>query len=210
MLILVRHGRTAANAAGLLLGRLDVGLDAEGVRQATALGAQLAVEASGGDHEPASRPRVVASPLLRTRQTAAHLGRAVSLDERWIELDYGTWDGRPLHDVPPEAWAAWRRDPGFAPEGGESLAALGTRVRAACDDLAAEAAERDVIVVTHVSPLKAAVGWALGLDDEAAWRLFVSPASITRIRTGGPAPTLVSFNETLHLTLRPDGEPSRG
>ena len=194
MLILVRHGRTAANASGLLLGRLDVGLDAEGVRQAAALGEVLDAVPVGS----AGR-RIVSSPLLRTRQTAAHLDRSVVLDERWIELDYGDWDGRPLADVPPEAWAAWRRDADFAPAGGESLASVGARVRRVCEELAEEAAERDVVVVTHVSPLKAAVAWALGLPDLSVWRLFVAPASITRIRTGGPAPTLVSFNETQHL-----------
>ncbi len=196
MLVLVRHGRTAANAQGRLLGRLDVGLDAEGARQAAALR-----EAVG----PVDR--VIASPLLRTRQTAAHLEvgagpagtRPVQLDDRWIELDYGAWDGRPLADVPLDAWAQWRQDADFAPEGGESLAEVGARVRRACEELAAEAAEHDVVVVTHVSPLKAAVAWALGLPDLGAWRLFVAPASITRIRTTGPTPTLVSFNETRHL-----------
>ncbi len=192
MLIVVRHGRTAANARGLLLGRLDVGLDAEGVRQAAALGAAL------GTSAPSDR-RVVSSPLLRTRQTATHIDRSVLLDERWIELDYGAWDGRPLADLPPETWAQWRRDPDFAPAGGESLASVGRRVRTVCAELAEEAAERDVVVVTHVSPLKAAVAWALDLPDVAVWRLFVAPASITRIRTSGPTPTLVSFNETLHL-----------
>ena len=99
----------------------------------------------------------------------------------------------------PYGRAAWRSDLAWAPEGGESIGELGLRVRAACDALLDEATERDVVVVTHVSPIKAAVAWALGVGDEVAWRLFVAPASVTRIRCGPAGPSLVSFNETAHL-----------
>ncbi len=189
MLIVVRHGRTEANASGLLLGRrLDPGLDELGRRQAVALAAALPTAA-----------RVVCSPLLRTRETAAAFDTAIDVDERWIELDYGALDGTPLRSVPSEVWTAWRADPDLAPGGGESLRALGERVRAACADLATEAAERDVIVVTHVSPVKAALAWALGVGDEVAWRAHVAPASITRIASGGTAPSLQTFNGCAHL-----------
>lgn len=190
MLIVVRHGRTPANASGLLLGRrLDPGLDDLGRRQVDALAQAL----------PAP-DRVISSPLLRTRETAAAFGHPVELDDRWIELDYGTLDGTPLRDVPVEVWAAWRADPDLAPGGGESLAVLGERVRSACDELADEAAERDVLVVTHVSPVKAALAWALGVGDEVAWRAFVAPASITRIAiTVEGRPSLHVFNGCTHL-----------
>jgi broad specificity phosphatase PhoE len=189
VLIVVRHGRTHANASGLLLGRrLDPALDELGVRQAAALAGALPRAA-----------RVVSSPLQRTRQTAAALGRPVEIDERWIELDYGDLDGTPLRDVPAEVWAAWRADPAWSPGGGESLVDLGVRVRAACADLAADAAEGDVVVVTHVSPVKAALAWALGVGDEVSWRAFVAPASITQIATAGPRPSLHAFNGCTHL-----------
>jgi alpha-ribazole phosphatase len=188
MLIIVRHGRTAANAAGLLLGRLDVDLDPTGQEQAVALAATVG---------PVDE--VVASPLLRTRRTAEAFGAPVTTDDRWLELDYGEWDGRPNADVTPEQWAAWRADPGFAPPGGESLRALGERVHEACDDLAARAARRDIVVVTHVSPIKAAFGWALGVGIEVSWRCFVAPASIMRIAVGPAGTSLRSFNETAHL-----------
>jgi broad specificity phosphatase PhoE len=54
-------------------------------------------------------------------------------------------------------------------------------------------------VVSHVSPIKAAVAWALGVGDEITWRMWVAPASITRIGCSGPAPSLRSFNELAHL-----------
>ncbi len=142
---------------------------------------------------------MISSPLVRTRETAAAFGAPVEVDERWIEIDYGHLDGTPLRDVPAEVWSAWRDDPSLAPGGGESLTAVGERIRAACADLVEEAADRDVVVVTHVSPVKAALAWALGVGDEVAWRAYVAPASITQITTGGPAPSLHAFNSCAHL-----------
>jgi broad specificity phosphatase PhoE len=189
MLVIVRHGRTAANASGLLLGRGDPPLDALGRVQAAAVADALD-----------EVTRVVASPLGRARETAAAFGRPVEIDERWIELDYGDWEGRPLRDVGPEVWSAWRADVDYRPPGGETLAELGQRVRAACDDLAEAAASGTVVVVTHVSPVKAAVAWALGGGDAMTWHLYVAPASITRIdpRDAG-GHVLLSFDETAHL-----------
>lgn len=189
MLIIVRHGRTEANASGLLVGRrVDPGLDDLGRRQAAALR-----EVVGGAE------RVVCSPLRRTRETAAALGLPIEIDERWIEIDYGTFDGTPLRDLPAATWAEWRADLGFTLGGGESLAALGTRVRAAADDLLEESRQHDIVVVTHVSPIKAAAAWALGVGDEVIWRMWCAPGSITEIGTAGPTPSLHSYNVTAHL-----------
>jgi broad specificity phosphatase PhoE len=97
--------------------------------------------------------------------------------------------------VPAEFWARWREDPALAPPGGESLAAVGRRVRAACDELAADAAERDVVVVSHVSPIKAAVAWSLGSDESLSWRMFLDVAAVSRIAFRGSGPVLASFGE---------------
>jgi broad specificity phosphatase PhoE len=189
VILLIRHGRTASNASGLLLGRADPPLDEVGIVQAEAVG-----EAVG------HLDRVICSPLTRARATAACLDGPLEVDERWIELDYGEWDERPLAEVSPQEWRRWQADPSWAPPGGESLAELGVRVRAALDELSASGDPKDrVAVVTHVSPLKAAVAWALGVGDEVAWRLFVSPASITRIDTSRGRPVLAGYNEVAHL-----------
>lgn len=188
MLILVRHGRTEANRAGLLLGRLDVDLDPTGRAQAAATAAAVG---------PVDR--VVSSPLRRTRQTAEAFGVPVEIDERWVELDYGELDGTPLRDLPAERWAAWRADVGWTPPGGESLRQLGERVRRACDDLHEAARRETVVVVSHVSPIKAAVAWAMGVGDEVSWRLSLSPGSITRIGVGPAGPSLHGFNDVGHL-----------
>lgn len=190
MLIVVRHGETAPNVAGKLLGHSDVPLTDDGRAQAARIAAALS---------DLTITAVVSSPLRRTLETAAAFGLPVEEDERWIELDYGEFEGRQMTEVPASEWARWRADPDFAPPGGESLAALGRRVRDACDALAEAARDADVVVVTHVSPIKAALAWALGASDATSWRSYVAVASITRIGIGPTGPSLRSFNEVAHL-----------
>ena len=184
MLILARHGQTDANGRGLLLGRAESPLTEVGRAQADALARALT-----------TARRVISSPLSRALDTAAAFDRPVEVDARWIELDYGAYDLRSWQAVPAEVWTRWRDEPSFTPPGGESLVELGRRVREACESLAAEAAEADVVVVTHVSPIKAAVAWALGAGDDLGWRLRVDVASITRVSTSGDRPVLHAFNE---------------
>jgi alpha-ribazole phosphatase len=189
VLILVRHGRTAANAAGLLQGRNDHPLDELGTQQALAIGASL------GHVE-----RVITSPLRRAVDTARAIGPNLVVDDAWVELDYGVFDGRGHGDVAVDVWDNWRADPHFAPPGGESLAALDMRVVAALDALSGDAIDRDVVVVSHVSPIKAAIAWAVGSSaGTISWRCHLDVASICRIRVTPRGPVLVSFNETAHL-----------
>ncbi len=189
MLILVRHGRTAANAAGQLQGRLDQPLDELGERQAVAVAAHV------GDVD-----EVISSPLLRARQTADAFGRPVNVDERWIEIAYGKYEGMPHGDVPSEVWNYWRTDASFVPEGGESAAAVDVRVRHACDELIERIGDQDIVVVSHVSPMKSAVAWALGVDFGIAWRTHLSHAAVCRIEMRPQGPVLFSFNERAPLT----------
>lgn len=188
MLIVARHGRTPANAAGQLLGRLDPGLDDLGRAQAAAIATAVPSDA-----------RVISSPLRRCRETAAAITADIEIDDRLIEIAYGELEGVPVSDVPAETWRAWRSDSGWAPPGGESHDQLATRVWSVLDEHAAEAADRDIVLISHVSPIKAALAWALGVGIEVSWRSFVAQASILRIATGGPAPSLQSHNEVHHL-----------
>ena len=184
MLILVRHGESTGNADGLLLGRIDAPLTERGLAQARTLGPWVA-----------GATRVISSPLARARATAEALGTGlpIEIDERWVEVDYGEFDGSPLGSVPAEVWTRWRSDPDYRPPGGETLAEAGVRVRSACDELFAVEGEGArgpgaVVVVSHVSPIKAATCWALGLGDQGAWRLYLATASVTRISWGADGP----------------------
>ncbi len=71
---------------------------------------------------------------------------------------------------------------------------LGSRVRAACADVSDAAADATVVVVTHVSPIKAAVAWALDVPDDIAWRMYVEDASVTRIDIEPEGPVVRWFN----------------
>jgi broad specificity phosphatase PhoE len=188
MLILLRHGRTKANAGGLLQGRIDLELDELGLQQARAAAAAIG---------PVDR--VIASPLVRAQQTAAAIGQPVETDERFIELDYGDWEAKPVKDVPAETWDLWRNDLDFRPPNGETLNELGSRVRHGLADLAVDAVHQNIVVVSHVSPIKASVAWALGASDDTTWRLFLGQASICRVATTLDSARLIEFNVTSHL-----------
>lgn len=195
-IFLVRHGRTALNAAGRLQGRVDEPLDALGRDQAARLARSLSMLI---DDDTV----VLSSPLARARATAEAFGRPVEIDERWIEMSYGVFDGLPQGDVSPEIWAKWRSDPHFAPEGGESLVAVSERVHEACEELRERALGRRIVVVSHVSPIKAAIAWTLGTDSSTSWRMRLDTAAVTRLSVSRAGVALTSFNETHHLQVNP-------
>jgi broad specificity phosphatase PhoE len=189
-LVFVRHGQTEANRTGVLLGRMDPPLNDAGREQAAAVAARVALL------EPV---RVATSPLVRTVETAeivaAACGLAVEVDDRLIEVDYGEYDGLPLADLPPDLVWKWRNDADFAPPGGESLASVGKRMGEYTSEVLDALANGPLVAVSHVSPIKASVLWALGLPDLYAWRLRLDNASITRLAPGPDGPVLLSFNE---------------
>jgi alpha-ribazole phosphatase len=189
VLILVRHGRTAANAQGLLQGRLDQDLDELGRRQAVAVADRVAAEIDVD--------WLVSSPLKRATQTAEAFGKPFEIDERWIELAYGEFEGVPHADLPSEVWERWFQDFDYVPPGGEALSALDRRVRSACDDLVDRAADGNVVVVSHVSPMKSAVAWSLGVDIGISWNCHLDHASICRVQFRGRHAVLRTFNETV-------------
>jgi probable phosphoglycerate mutase len=192
MLLLVRHGQTAVNSQGRLQGRVDAPLTDLGHEQARRLAEVIA---------PLAPKAVVTSPLLRARDTAAAIARAVGrpleVDERLTELHYGDWDGARIADLPDGAFARWREDPDFAPPGGESIPTVRDRVVPCVEDLLDRGGV--VVAVSHVTPIKAAVAWALGVNDEVSWRLHLDLASISRIDRRGRTPILLGFGDSAHL-----------
>jgi broad specificity phosphatase PhoE len=184
VLYLVRHGRTAANANGLLQGRLDPPLDEIGRKQAAAIAALVG---------PVDT--VISSSLVRAVETAECFQRPVTIDDRWIELAYGEFEGVPAGEVPPEVWQSWRTNAMYATKGGESFGALDTRVRAACEELVERIQVEDIAVVSHVSPIKAAVAWALNTSLEIMFHCHLAQASVCRVAMGKFGPLLHTFNE---------------
>ena len=188
MLFLVRHGRTLVNAENRLQGRIDHSLDEVGRRQS--------IEIAGALRKI---DRVISSPLLRALETAAAFNQKIDVEPRFIELDYGDFDGILQNEVPEDVWKNWRSDINYRPPNGESLAELNSRVCQVLNEIADESRERNVVVVSHVSPIKAAIAWAVGVEVSSSWRMLLDRGSISRIELSPQGPKLRGFNDTSHL-----------
>lgn len=194
--LLVRHGRSSANTAGVLAGRTPgVELDDTGRDQAAAMAARLA----------GVRPaRVVTSPLERCRATASAIpGVEPVTEEGLTECDYGDWSGCTLKDLAGEGlWTVVQRQPSAAAfPGGESLAAMQARaveaVRRHDREVEQAHGERAVwVAVTHGDLIKAVLADALGLHLDLFQRLHVDPASVSVVRYTPERPYVLTQNSS--------------
>lgn len=180
--ILLRHGVTSHTQRKLFSGSggEDLPLVDEGLEQARRAAAWIA-ERGGAD-------AIVASPLLRTRQTAAQvgdrLGLPVEIEPGFAEAGFGDWDGFSFAEIMkrwPGELDSWLGSTAVAPPGGESFDAVSTRVEAARDRLLQRHGGRTVVVVSHVTPIKLMVRAALQADMGVIHRMELAPASITTI-----------------------------
>lgn len=199
--LLLRHGRTSANAGGGLAGRSPVGLDEVGRAQATAVGERL---------RPLNLAAVVTSPLPRCRETVAlALPEAtVTVDDRLIECGYGDWQGRSLEELAKDPlWPVIQQHPSavvFPGEGGESMAAIAARAVAAVREWDAKiTAEHGPdalwLACSHGDIIKAVVADALGLHLDLFQRIVVDPGSLTAIRYTPTRPFLLRLGDTGEL-----------
>lgn len=181
-LVLVRHGVTTMTERKLFSGSggANPPLTDDGVEQARRAAAWI--------HRHGGADAIVASPLVRTRQTADHvasaLGLAVTVDDGLAEADFGDWDGHSFAQIM-ERWPseldAWLASTAVAPPGGETFDAVLERVDAARQRLLDQYAGRTVVVVSHVTPIKLLVKLALDAPIEVIHRMELAPASITEI-----------------------------
>ncbi|WP_431681878.1 histidine phosphatase family protein [Kitasatospora sp. KL5] len=211
-LLLVRHGRSTANTAGVLAGWTPgVDLDDTGREQAAGLVGRL----SG-----LPLAHAVSSPLERCRQTLAPLLAArpelgdPAVDERLGECKYGDWTGRPLRELAEEPlWRTVQNQPSAAAfPGGESLRDLSHRTVEAVREwdakVAAEHGEDALwIACSHGDVIKAVVADALGLHLDHFQRISVEPCSVTAIRYTAHRPFLLRLGDTGGLAaLAPKAE----
>jgi probable phosphomutase (TIGR03848 family) len=201
--LLVRHGRTSANATGVLAGWTPgVGLDDRGREQAGRLAGRLA---------EVPLAALVSSPLQRCRETAALLaaGRTAplkaSVDHRLGECRYGDWTGRPLKELAKDPlWRVVQAHPSavvFPGPQGESMLAMQQRaVEAVREHDAAVAAAHGPdavwVAVSHGDVIKAVVADALGMHLDAFQRIVVDPCSVSVIRYTALRPFAVRVNDT--------------
>ncbi len=197
-MLLVRHGTTPTTGK-LLPGRAPgLPLAPEGQAQAEEVAARIAALAK--------RPvAVYASPLERTRQTAAPIARALGVRVRiargLVEVDVGRWTGEKLARlVKTPDWSAVHRWPGgFRFPGGESFADMSTRASAAVLELVHAHPGDTVVAVSHADPIKAVVAAAAGTPLDLFQRLVVSPCSVSALAYGVGGPTVLCVNSTASL-----------
>ncbi len=198
-LFLVRHGETAANNQMRYIGSQDEPLTGNGLRQANQVAvalAQFAIKV------------VYSSPLCRAADTAAEINKVcgfeVRLDARLAEGSFGSWEGLSRSEVmnlsiqDAELLARWESDPSFAPPGGESMAEVQERMLSLIQELEYTLPGAEVVLVSHVGPVKAAVAATLGIPLQSSRRLFLDPATISVV-DWGTAPLLRLFNSHAHL-----------
>ncbi|MGE4425873.1 MAG: histidine phosphatase family protein [Solirubrobacteraceae bacterium] len=218
-LLLVRHGTTTATRAAAF--PTDEPLDERGRAEAQAL----------RPHLP-RRGATVRSPTRRAAETADALGHPdATVVDALREASFGSWAGRDpaaVHAEDPAGMAAWMTDPTFAPPGGgESLtdltarvggwlggltertpapdgAPVGDRAGDVPSDRASDTRDRDhpIVAITHGGVVRAAVVAALGLEPGLAWRIDVSPASITELHAHDGRWRLLRANWTVPRETR--------
>jgi probable phosphomutase (TIGR03848 family) len=217
--LLVRHGRTAANASGVLAGWTPgVVLDETGVAQAAALGQRLL-------KVPVAA--VVSSPLERCRQTAAALlaGRDAApahvtpehVEDRLGECHYGDWTGKALKDLAKDPmWKVVQAHPSaavFPGPDGESMRAMQSRAVDAIRGWNAQlGADATYVAVSHGDVIKAIVADALGMHLDQFQRIQADPCSLAVIRYTDLRPFVLRLNDTggsVDSLLPPKKKPSR-
>lgn len=205
--LLVRHGRTVANASGVLAGWTPgIGLDDTGRAQVQALTSRIA-------DAGLALTRIVSSPLQRCQETAALVaekaapGIPVGSDERLGECRYGAWTGRKLADLGKEdLWRVVQDQPSGArfPDGedypGESLAGMQSRALEAVRDvdaqvLAASGGDALWVAVSHGDVIKAILADAAGAHLDQFQRIQVDPASVSVVRYTSRRPFLLRSND---------------
>lgn len=200
--VLLRHGETPLTPQKRFSGSggSDPALSEVGREQARLVAGSLA--------RRGTVQAVVASPLARTRETAAivaaRLGLDVSVDDGLRETDFGAWEGLTFGEARerhPDDLNAWLGDPEARPTGGgESFAETAERIEEARARLVAEYAGRTVLLVTHVTPIKTLLRLALGAPPESLFRMELSAASLSAVAYYADGNASVRlFNETSHL-----------
>jgi probable phosphoglycerate mutase len=196
VLILVRHGETAANTGGVWHGSIDTPLSARGAQQASRVAQRIKSSFPG-------TAAVYTSDLQRACRTAEAIAAALGLEPRLErdlrEYDLGSWEGKTYSELFHEhkLWHHIKTDSDFAPHGGESPSQVAARLTAALTTIAARHPRQRVAVVTHGGALSMAMGAILD-GSYSRWRTVMDNCAISEL-TFEPEPELLSFNLTEHL-----------
>lgn len=202
-LILLRHGRTTANASGILAGRTPgVRLDERGHQQVARAGARLAaVPLAAVVTSPQERCRQTARAVTAAQKDAGHPTTRAATEKALAECDYGDWQGEPIKTLLKDPlWRTVQQQPSAVTfPGGESMTAMQHRAVAAVRRLdAAVTAEHGAdavwVAVSHGDIIKSILADAYGLHLDLFQRINVDPASLSIVRYGPDRPYVLATN----------------
>ncbi len=194
-MLLVRHGATPTTGKMLPGQASGLHLSEKGLAQAEAAAGRIAALTR-------APTAIYASPLERTRETAAPIARALGLRVRTapglIELDVGEWTEKPLARLyKTKEWPTVQRWPsGFRFPGGESFAEMSVRAMDAVLGLVAEHPGQTIVAVSHADNIKAIVAASAGMPLDLIQRLVVSPCSISAVLFSAGGPVVLCVNST--------------
>ncbi|RCW40698.1 putative phosphoglycerate mutase [Halopolyspora algeriensis] len=204
-LLILRHGQTALSVDRRYSGRGDVPLTELGENQAKAAAKRLAT--MDGVVTPEGAAPVISSPLERTRRTAQAVADATGGEllfyDGLIEADFGDWEGLTFLEASEQysdLHSRWLGNPAIDPPNGESITTVFDRVRVAHRELLQRFAGRTIIVVSHVTPIKALLRLGLDAGPSVFYRLHLDLASLSIAEfypDGNASVRLV--NDTSHL-----------
>ena len=194
LILFVRHGQTPTTGSTLPGRAPGLHLAEEGTAQA-----QTAAERIG---ELGRVKAIYASPMERTRETAAPIAKACGLRVRrhagLIECDFGDWTGRKLGQLRRrKEWRTVQRYPsGFRFPGGESFAEMQSRALGAVHELVARHPGETIVAVSHADVIKAIVASAAGTHLDLFQRIVISPCSVSAILYSAEGPVVLAVNNT--------------
>ncbi|TWH03920.1 putative phosphomutase (TIGR03848 family) [Nocardioides sp. J9] len=202
-LLLVRHGRTTANASGVLAGRTPgVVLDDTGVEQAARAGARIAaVPIARLVTSPQERCKQTAKAVADAQRGAGHPAVRARSEKALAECDYGDWQGQPIKELLKDPlWRTVQQQPSAVSfPGGESMVVMQHRAVSAVRRIdaavtAEHGAEAVWVAVSHGDIIKALLADALGLHLDLFQRIHVDPASVSVIRFAPDRPYVLATN----------------
>jgi len=197
-LFLVRHGRSTANAAGVLAGHQSgVALDERGREQAQAFAEKFPIS---------DLKAIISSPLERCQQTASYLANRldmkISTDERFTEMDFGIWQGQALKDLMNEPlWQTVQNQPSQMrfPEG-ETFQEVAVRAAAGVGHWNDLFESGSYAIFTHADVIKVLVAQMIGLPLDHFQKLAIDPCSVTVLEYAHDRVVLRALNVQVEFT----------
>jgi 2,3-bisphosphoglycerate-dependent phosphoglycerate mutase len=182
LIIFLRHGQARNNTERVLAGRSPgIPLTETGVRQAHDIGQYL---------KSLDISHIYSSPIERAHRTAEIVGKYTNviptIDDRLLELEMGRFSGMPYDEIFAKHGNVFLKfyqgDPSIAENGVETFSQVKRRVLDIVDHVKKEHSQKNVLLVTHMDPIKAMISNVLNLNPRSLFELIVANASLTIFR----------------------------